>query len=704
MPGTPTSLSYVSYPFSSPAKSNVAAETHITAAEAAQTRDTSTPPTGVTTKEAKINKESPLSPLPLVPLPPVLEDGDNLSLAYGLMLQSLPEEQLSAQVANLFGIALHFQQKIERLEKELQALEKRRLVSRRSVPKKLAASLPPAPDQPLPNIPERSNLEDTKPSAPPSATTDNTNVPEGSDAPITDLIRDTSIDIEKDDKTETTSNKSENEDRKCASLSEVLDQDTSQNVHEDLKAEIRRDLQASRSIFTALLSPTVISLIQSSFPAHRPCKSGREESKVVTSPVNLGYVPSIASTVQESKDVDTSLSSPGAGRSMLKSGTVSDQIVYPSTLRSNPILLSRGLKVVNSDSSTLKMASSPIALDNAISEAEVNDQEQQPPAETGPCVEPTAVIFGVDKSAKEEYPEQEANDKGISSSSFLLPPRPQRPEISADLDYLMTVFHSQLIAREQIWLENSGSGSGLEHMEEDPTKRDENKDLSGAQTTCLRTLPPTPQCPKQINPTPPTSSSSSSSAKDRSLVRKTPSPPNSSPSSTVSHGLAAPEMDQLQDRQLRLEQDVQHLMDVLTGHAHIEAQRSYLHKCHVGLCNHAHHHPRYYAGKGEYSHVEDENEQEHEQYSDRGTSLPPHIEELQHHVMHMPGYGQKNPQTPLLRVQEGTNTTEEVLAEILEGSGPAIETSVVSTITTTTAHTTVIEVPIWPSCSSGPSS
>ncbi|KAF9333162.1 hypothetical protein BG006_003932 [Podila minutissima] len=677
MPGTPTSLSPVSYPSPSPAESKVAVETCITAAEAAQARDTSTPPTGATTKDAKISKESPLPPLPYAP-PPVLEDGDNLSLAYGLMLQSLPEEQLSAQVANLFGIALHFQQKIERLEKELQALEKRRLVPRRSVPKKLPASLPPAPDQPLPKIPEQSNLEDTKPSAPPSPTTNNTNVPDGSDAPsITNLITAASIDLANDGKTEIPSNKSENEDRNYASLSETIDQDATQKVHEDLKTEIRRDLQASRSIFTALLSPTVISLIQSSFPTHRPCKSGREESKVVTSPVDLGYVPSMVSTMQESKDTGICLSSSGAGRSTLKSGTVSDQIVYPSALRSNPILLSRGLKIVQSDSPTPKMTSSPIALGDTISDAEENDQEQKPLVETGSCVESTAVVSCVDKPAKGEYPEeQEANDRDTSSSSSLPPPRPQRPEISADLDYLMTVFHSQLIAREQSWLEQT--------KEEGPPKREENKDISGTQKTSLRTPPPTPQCPEPINPTPSVSSSSSSSPIDRSLVQKTLSPPNSTPSSSaVSIGLATPEMNKLQNRQLRLEQDVQHLMDVLTGHAHIQAKRSHLHECHTGRCNHAHHHPRYYSGKDEYAHVEDEDEQEQEQYADMGTLLPPHIEELQHHA---------------------TNTTEEVRAEILEGSGPAIETNVLSTITTTTAHTTVIEVPIWPSSSSGPSS
>lgn len=120
MPGTPTSLSSASYPTPSPAKSKVAVETRITAAVAAQTRDNPTPPTSATTKDVKITKDSPLPPLPTVP-PQVLEDGDNLSLAYGLMLQNLPEEHLSAQVTNLFGIALHFQQKIERLEKELQA-------------------------------------------------------------------------------------------------------------------------------------------------------------------------------------------------------------------------------------------------------------------------------------------------------------------------------------------------------------------------------------------------------------------------------------------------------------------------------------------------------------------------------------------------------------------------------------------------------
>lgn len=588
----------------------------------------------------------------------------------------------------------------------MKIVEKRRLVPRRSVPKKLPASLPPAPDQPLPKIPEQSNLEDTKPSAPPSPTTNNTNVPDGSDAPsITNLISAASIDLAKDGKTEIPSNKSENEDRNYASLSETIDQDATQKVHEDLKTEIRRDLQASRSIFTALLSPTVISLIQSSFPTHRPCKSGREESKVVTSPVDLGYVPSMVSTMQDSKDTGTCLSSSGAGRSTLKSGTVSDQIVYPSALRSNPILLSRGLKVVQFDSSTPKMTSSPIALGDTISDAEENDQEHNPLVETGSCVESTAVVSCVDKPAKWEYPEeQEANDRGTSSSLSLPPPRPQRPEISADLDYLMTVFHSQLIAREQSWLEKSGSGHE-QTEEEDPPKRDENKDMSGTQKTSLRTPPPTPQCPEPINPTPPISSSSSSSPIDRSLVHKTPSPPNSTPSSSaVSIGLATPEMNKLQNRQLRLEQDVQHLMDVLTGHAHIQAQRSHHHECHTGRCNHAHHHPRYYPGKDEYAHVEDEDEQEQEQYADMGTPLPPHIEELQHHVMYAPGYGYKNPQTPLLMVQEATNTTEEVRAEILEGSGPAIETSVLSTITTTTAHTTVIEVPIWPSPSSGPSS
>ncbi|KAF9314177.1 hypothetical protein BG003_004409 [Podila horticola] len=710
MPGTPTSLSSASYPTPSPAKSKVAVETRITAAVAAQTRDNPTPPTSATTKDVKITKDSPLPPLPTVP-PQVLEDGDNLSLAYGLMLQNLPEEHLSAQVTNLFGIALHFQQKIERLEKELQALEKRRLIPRRSVPKKVPASLPPAPNQPLPKIPEQSNLEDTKPSASTSPTTDNTKNPDGSDAPsIANLIRTASIDRAKDDKTETPSNKSENGHRDDSSLSGTLDQDATQKVHEDLKAEIRRDLQASRSIFTALLSPTVISLIQSSFPTHRHCKSGREESKVVTSPVALGYVSGMTSSVQESEDTGISSSSSRAGRSVLKSGTVSDQIVYPSSLRSNPILLSRGLKVVQSDSCTPKMTSSPIAQDDSFSVADENDQKRKPPAETRSGIEPIiTVVSGVDEPAKEEYyEEQEAEDKDTSSSSSLPPPRPQRPDISADLDYLMTVFHSQLIAREQSWIEKSGSV--LEQIEEeDPFKGDENKDMSGISKTCLRTPPPTPISPDLLNSIIP---SSSSSPKERSLVRKIPSPPNSSPSSSadVSISLTAPEMDQLQNRQLRLEQDVQHLMDVLAGHAHIQAQRSQLHQCHAGRCNHAHHHPRYYPMNEDeyaYAYVEDGDRQDEEQYAGLDTPLPPHIEELQHHVMNAPGYGHKKPltPTPLLRVQEATNKKEEVRAEILEGSGPAIETSVLSTITTTTAHTTVIEVPMWSSSSSsGPSS
>ncbi|KAG0038618.1 hypothetical protein BGZ82_011429 [Podila clonocystis] len=613
-----------------------------------------------------------------------LEDSDNLSLAYGLMLQSLPEEQLSAQVANLFGIALHFQQKIERLEKELQA----------------------PPNQPLPKIPEQPNLEETKSSAPPSPTTVNAKDSDGFDAPpFATLMTTASVDPVKGVKTETTaSSKSEKDDHDDASLIGNLDQDATQEVHEDLKAEIRRDLQASRSIFTALLSPTVISLIQSSFPAHRPCKSGREESKVVTSPVAFSYVPSMAPSAQESEDMGASSSPAGAGKSMLKSGTVSDQIVYPSALRSNPILLSRGLKVVQSDSSTPKNILSPIALDEATSVAEENGQERKLLVETGSSVESTIVVSGVDEFGEEEYQEeQEGNDKGTSPSSSLPPPRPQRPEISADLDYLMTVFHSQLIAREQSWLEKSGSGL-VQIEEEDPSKRDEDKDLGETSKTCLRTPPPTPQSPEIINPT---SSSYSSPPNDRSLVRETLSPSNSSPSSStsVSIALTAPEMDQLQNRQLRLEQDVQHLMDVLTGHSHIQAQRSHLHQCHSGRCNHAHHHPRYYPlDKYEYSQVEENDEQEQQHYAGMSTPLPPHIEELQHHVMHADGYGHNKPQTPILRAQEINGKSEEVRAEILEGSGPAIETSVLSTITTTTAHTTMIEVPMWPSSSSSGSS
>ncbi|KAG0016250.1 hypothetical protein BGZ81_011320 [Podila clonocystis] len=710
MPDTPTSFSAVSYQSPSPAKPQVAVETRITAAVAAQTRDLSTPPMGAAIKDVKITKESPIPPLSVPPPIPhqVPEDSDNLRLAYGLMLQSLPEEQLSAQVANLFGIALHFQQKIERLEKELQALEKRRIAPLRSVPKRVPSSLPPAPKHPPPKIPEQPKHEETKSSAPPSTTTVNAKGADGFDAPppIVTLVTTAAIDPVNDVKTETTaSSKSENDDHGDAFLIGTLDQEAAQEVHEDLKAEIRRDLQASRSIFTALLSPTVISLIQSSFPAHRPCKSGREESKIVTSPVAFGYVPSMAPSAQENEDMGASSSPSRAGKSMLKSGTVSDQIVYPSALRSNPILLSRGLKVVQSDSSTPKITLSSIALDEATCVAEENGQEWKPLIETGSSVESTIVVSGIDKLAKGEYQEeQEENDKGTSPSSSLPPPRPQRPEISADLDCLMTVFHSQLIAREQIWLERSGSGL-VQIEEEDISKRDENKDQGETSKTGLRTPPPTPQCPELINLT---SSSSSSPPNDRSLVRKTPSSYNSSPTSStnVSIALTAPEMDQLQNRQLRLEKDVQHLMDVLTGHAHIQAQQSHLHQCHSGRCNHAHHHPRYYPlDIDEYSQVKEDNEQEQQQYAGMGTPLPPHIEELQHHVMHADGYGHNKLQIPTLGVQEINGKNEELRSEILEGSGPTIETSVLSTITTTTAHTTVIEVPMWPSSfSSGPSS
>lgn len=591
--------------------------------------------------------------------------------------------------------------------------ERRRLAPRRSVPKRAPSPLPPAPNQPLPKIPEQPKLEEINSPTSPSPKTEST---KGGDSPSSILsvanIPETSIDQAEADKTELPSC-SESERHDDTSLTETtLDQGISHEVHEDLKAEIRRDLQASRSIFTALFSPTVMSLIQSSFPQFgRPCKSGREESKVVTSPVTLGYVPSMTSTVREGQE-DAGASSGGGGRSMLKCGAVSDQIVYPSALRSNPITLSRGLKVVQSDSPTPKTTSTPIAPVDEVSVAEEIVQEQKPLE--GSDITNAAVsddTFGKEEYLETQDDQQGADDKDASSNSSLPPPRPQRPEVSIDLDFLMSVFQSQLIAREQSWLERSAE---LEQIaEKDPSKRDgtststsENNEINPPKT-CLHTPPPTSQCPEEM-PTPRNSSSApapltprtSSLPKDRTLVRKTPPPPSSSPASCSESLVTSPEMD-LQNRQLRLEQDVQHLMDVLTGHAHVQAQRSHLHLCHAGRCNHAHHHPRYYSMDGS-EHVnaeEDENEQDQE--ASMGT-LPRHIEELQHHAMHAPGYHkQKKPQplmTPLsLRaptLAKG-DRKKEVRAEILEESGPAIETSVLSTITTTTAHTTVIEVPMW---------
>lgn len=600
--------------------------------------------------------------------------------------------------------------------------ERKRFALRRSVPKRAPSPLPPAPNQPLPKIPEQPKIEEINLPTSPPPKTDNT---KDGDRPSSILsvanIPEASIDQAKGEKAELSSS-SESEDHDDASQPETtLEQDVSQKVHEDLKAEIRRDLQASRSIFTDLLSPTVMSLIQSSFPqSGRPCKSGREKSKVVTSPVAPGYVPSIFSTVREGQE-DAGASS-GGGRSLLKCGAISDQIVYPSALRSNPITLSRGLKVVQSDSPTPKTTSSPIAPVDEVSVAEEIIQEQRPLEGSDVA---TAVVSG-DTFGKEEYLEtqedqQEADDNDASSNLSLPPPRPQRPEVSIDLDFLMSVFQSQLIAREQSWLERSESE--LEQIaEEDPSKRDksststsENKDLINPPKTCLRTPPPTPQCPEKI-PTPPNSSSTpapltprtSSLPKDRTLIRKTPSPPSSSfaDSQTTSS-----ETD-LQNRQLRLEQDVQYLMDVLTGHAHVQAQRSHLHQCYTDRCNHAHHHPRYYPMDGD-EHVsaeEEENEPDHE--ASISTPLPRHIEELQHNAMHAPGYHKKKkkPQaliTPSLlklpTMAKGDKKEEQVRAEILEGSGPAIETNVLSTITTTTAHTTVIEVPTWSSSASSSS-
>ncbi|KAF9374607.1 hypothetical protein CPB97_012006, partial [Podila verticillata] len=546
MPDTPTSVAAAISHLSPSPKPKVATETRITAAVALQTKNTSHPPESAAKMGEKITKASPPPLQASVSPPPQILGHDNLSLTYGLMLQSLPEdeEQLNAQVSNLFGIAMHFAHKIQRLEKELQELQTQTSI-----------------DQ---------------------AETDKTELPSCSESECHD---DTSL-------TETT-----------------LDQGISHEVHEDLKAEIRRDLQASRSIFTALLSPTVMSLIQSSFPQFgRPCKSGREESKVVTSPVTLGYVPSMTSTVREGQE-DAGASSGGGGRSMLKCGAVSDQIVYPSALRSNPITLSRGLKVVQSDSPTPKTTSTPIAPVDEVSVAEEIVQEQKP-LEGSDIT--NAVVSG-DTFGKEEYLEtqddqQGADDKDASSNSSLPPPRPQRPEVSIDLDFLMSVFQSQLIAREQSWLERSAE---LEQIaEKDPSKRDgtststsENKEINPPKT-CLHTPPPTSQCPEEM-PTPRNSSSApapltprtSSLPKDRTLVRKTPPPPSSSPASCSESLVTSPEMD-LQNRQLRLEQDVQHLMDVLTGHAHVQAQRSHLHLCHAGRCNHAHHHPRYYSMDG----------------------------------------------------------------------------------------------------------
>jgi len=129
--GTPTSVATaISHPSPS-LKPKFATENRITAAVALQTKDTSQLPESAAKTGEKITNASLLPPLPAsVSPPPQMLGHDNLSLTYGLMLQSLPEdeEQLNAQVANLFGIAMHFAQKIQRLEKELQELQSRKFI------------------------------------------------------------------------------------------------------------------------------------------------------------------------------------------------------------------------------------------------------------------------------------------------------------------------------------------------------------------------------------------------------------------------------------------------------------------------------------------------------------------------------------------------------------------------------------------------
>lgn len=128
MPDTPTSVAAAISHLSPSPKPKVATETRITAAVALQTKNTSHPPESAAKMGEKITKASPPPLQASVSPPPQILGHDNLSLTYGLMLQSLPEdeEQLNAQVSNLFGIAMHFAHKIQRLEKELQELQTRK--------------------------------------------------------------------------------------------------------------------------------------------------------------------------------------------------------------------------------------------------------------------------------------------------------------------------------------------------------------------------------------------------------------------------------------------------------------------------------------------------------------------------------------------------------------------------------------------------
>ncbi|KAF9418105.1 hypothetical protein BGZ94_009783 [Podila epigama] len=791
-----------------------------------------------TTKQKESHFTSSKGPLPPPPPPstpssvaaksPLEVDQESLRrVLNGLSLQDLPDEQLRAQVVNLFGIVLNLHQKIERLEKSSQA------GSRKALPKTTPSMLPPAPRQPLPKIPEKVDILTITPEAAPappgwsfqndssssssssSTTTANEKVTTekeraqvgdaSSMAPTllkTNNSGQSAFDIECPNDTKDMTVQTHGS---IGSTTQGLDQDQYQGqdhqsqkeneeeekehlaqsaaaaaaLNSDLKAEIQRDLETYRTTLTALLTPAVTSLIQSSsFPrrygkGHPPMAAGHPSldgttTKAMTSPVSLthwidgrlfgGHVEENnkdnSITLPESSQSITASTSPESvstktttttmttttttttGNKAHKSGAVSDQIVYPFALRSNPILLTRGLKVVQSDaaSGSCTKASSEVeqhvvepALKSVVALQDNNNGNVDAPVSITENVldpsENTQDKNTMSKANGNGSPQNNNNKTSSSSSSSpsssTPPPRPQRPEVSADLGFLMTVFHSQLIALEESWLQRAETPPLSEAKEDDDNvgqKTTSDRDT----TTCKAIEVATPAAAAATTET----STDIRSTMDKVAMGKAPSQSLISKSSTqctattatttetttaASATLSAPQMDQMEHRQKRLEHEVQTLMDMLTGHALLTEEREHMKICHHddkgddnGRCDHIHHHPRHYRALGDnamdgIASINEENVDN----GQRKTAMrhPSTIQASQHPMDSTITSSQPSKQasSKLLSTSSSSSLSSkdrhEMKAEILEGSGHSIETKVVSTIRTTTAHTTAIELP-----------